>query len=131
MQESRKQPSDEMVAQLSKAWLTAYAAAEAPPEWVENQQLDWMRFGYFDALWRFVVQLCEDVSADDDEAIRQIAVDPLWNLIQEWPDAALAAIDAEADVHRKLIRALASVVAPTDLAQQQIAEIVDRHGRNG
>lgn len=131
MHESLKPPSDELIAQLSRAWLTAQTADEAPSDWVESQQDDWVRFGNYAAMWRFVLRLCQDVSDDDDDTIGMIGAGPFWSVIHEWPDAALTAIEAETDLHPTLLRALSGVVAPTDLAQQRIDAILARHGRGG
>jgi hypothetical protein len=127
MHESPNPPSDELIAQLSHAWLAAQTAGEAPPEWVADQQLDWLRLGNYTAMWRFVLRLCQDVADDDDDAIAQIGADPFWNVIQEWPDTALAEIEAETNPHPMLLRALSSVIAPTELVQQRMDEILARH----
>jgi len=131
MNESLKPPSDERIAQLSRAWLTAQTRDDAPPEWVVEQEDDWVRFGNYAAMWRFVLRLCQDVSDDDDNTIGMIGAGPFWSVIHEWPDAALTAIEAEAEPHPTLIRALSIVTTSTEIVEQRIDAILARHGRGG
>jgi hypothetical protein len=131
MNESPNPPSDELIAQLSRAWLTAQIGDEAPPEWVEDQEVDWVRFGNYAAMWRFVLRLCQDVSDDDDDTIGMIGAGPFWSAIHEWPDAALTAIEAETDPHPTLLRALSGVIAPTEIVERRIDAILARHGQGG
>lgn len=127
----RSEPNGKLIARLSEAWLAAEAADEASPEWVGDQQLDWISAGNFTGLWHFVLRLCKDVSDEDGETIAQIGVDPLFNLVHEWPDEALTAVEAKAASHPTLLRALASVMPPTDVVSRRIDEIIARHGGGG
>jgi hypothetical protein len=131
MHEALNPPSDELIAQLSRAWLTAQIGDEAPPEWVGEQEDDWLRFGNYAAMWRLVLRLCQDVSDDDDNTIGMIGAGPFWSVIHEWPDAALTTIEAETDPHPTLLRALSIVTVPTEILEQRIDAILARHGLGG
>jgi hypothetical protein len=122
-------PSDERVAKLSRAWLDSNPADGGPPYWVQGEQLDWVGRGDFESYWRFVLRLSEDVADDDTETIEQIGVDPLWTLVNYWPDAALDSIEGEAGTHSKLLQALAMVIPPTDVAGMRIDAILAAHGK--
>jgi hypothetical protein len=122
-------PNDERISRLARAWLTATMASEQPPDWVEDETLGWRGRGDFGSLWRFVLRLCDDVADDDTEAIEQIGVDPLWTLVNYWPDAALAAIEEEADTQPKLLGALSIVIPPSHVAGSRIEAILAQHGQ--
>jgi hypothetical protein len=44
---------------------------------------------------RFVLQLCCDVPADDQDGIGMIGASPLEDLIKAWPDLALSLVESE------------------------------------
>ena len=125
-----KQPtSDADIEQASAAWLARRAAGDAPPEWVQDLQLDWVRFGDYEATWRFVLRLCKGVADDDRDTIGMIGADPLHDLIVTWPDAVLTSIEAEVVTNPTLLQALTTIVTQTQHIRGRIDTILARHGQ--
>jgi hypothetical protein len=120
--------SGERVAELSGAWLDSNPADGGSPYWVQGEHLDWVGRGDFESYWRFVLRLSEDVADDDTETSEQIGVDPLWTLVNYWPDAALESIEVEAGTQYKLLQALAVVIPPSDVTGMRIDAILAAHG---
>jgi orotate phosphoribosyltransferase-like protein len=67
-------PNDADIARASAEWLACRAAGDAHADWVEDLTLDWLRFGNYKAMWRFVLKLCADVPKSDHETIGMVGV---------------------------------------------------------
>jgi hypothetical protein len=123
----RKPTSDADIEQASAVWLARRAAGDAPPEWVQDLQLDWVRLGDYEATWRFVLRLCKGAADDDRDTVEMIGADPLHDLIVNWPDAALTSIEAEVDANPTLLQALATIMTETQPIRRRIDAILARH----
>lgn len=87
--------------------------------------------GDYEAMWRFVLKLCEDVAHDDSELIAMIGVDPLNGMIITWPDEALALIEAEVATNSTLREALSIVLTDSPTVRDRIDAILGGHGPQG
>jgi hypothetical protein len=108
MTEGTSPPSSE-IARVSAAWL-AYVASDDPEhEWASDVAEEWTAEPNYEALHRFVLQLCADVDANDTDVIGRIGAGPLEDLIVKWPHRALAIVEAEVGTNRTLLKALGTV----------------------
>ena len=96
--------SEQDIEQVSAAWLASQATEEPPDGWVERWQTRRCVDGDYMVMWRFVLKLCQEVAADDSDTIGMIAADPLWCVIDNWPDRALTSIEAEVETNPRLLR---------------------------
>jgi hypothetical protein len=102
-----EQPTDSDIARASAAWF-AYQATEAEKyDWVRDLQDRWREDGNYEAMWRFVLELCKDVANDDDDMIGMIGAAPLEDMIVSWTDTALRLVEAEVKKNPTMLRALA------------------------
>lgn len=121
-------PSDEEVARVSEAWLALQATKESQYDWSVDAKETWREAGDYSAMLRLVLQLCRDVALDDDERIGMIGVSPLEDLIEEWPDAALALVEKEVESNPVLLQALKFVWTRQPAVRDRIDAILAAHG---
>lgn len=121
-------PDLNLVERAAGDWLSARAADIPPSEWVHDLQIEWLTTGQFDALWKFILRLCERVDPKHKSIVALIGADPLFELFLEFPDRAIEAIESVGDEQPTLIEALSIVDAETDETQSRIDAIVARYG---
>jgi hypothetical protein len=125
---SEQDDNVDLVERAADSWLAARVAGEAPSEWVHDIQLEWMTTGQFESLWKFILRLCEIVDPKDKEIIALIGTDPIFELVCEFPDQAIEAIENMGNKQPTLIEALSIADAESDEIQSRIEAVVARYG---
>jgi hypothetical protein len=120
--------SDRDIDRVSAAWLASQAGDEHSKDLVESWQDTRFIGDDYEAMWRFVLKLCEDVEPDDTETIGAIGVDPLWGMVNRWPDTTLRLAEAEAATNPTLVQALAIVLTSEQSVRNRMDAILARHG---
>jgi hypothetical protein len=121
-------PSDADIARASDEWFACQSAGD-PADWVEDLTLDWLRFGNYKAMWRFVLKLCADVPASDRKTIGMVGVGPLYDMVAWWPESTLTLIETEGHTNATLQRALRAVITSKQPVRERIDAIVARYER--
>lgn len=123
------QERPDLIARASASWLATAASDNAPDEWIEDLQTEWIGTDQFEYFWRFILKLCETVDPDNKEIIDKIGVDPIVTLILEWPDQTLQAIEDAAAQQPTLINALSIVMGGSEEVDVCIDAILARYGK--
>jgi len=108
-----KNPSDERLAEVSRAWLRYVSKdREKPdpddPDWWAGQLVMGLH-GDLETEWRVVLSLCS--LADNEKVAEMIGVGPIEDLLVNYGERAMDVIESERDPSPAMRRALASVWA--------------------
>jgi hypothetical protein len=108
-----RNPSDERVAEVSRAWLRYESKDREKPD---PDDPDWWAIelvmglhGHIETEWRLVLSLCS--LADNEKAVEMIGVGPIEGLLSNYGEQAMDVIETEKPPSPTLRRALASVWA--------------------
>jgi hypothetical protein len=112
--------------QISAAWLASATAGGDLDDRVACWLDKWLMAGDYMAIWRLMLMLCRDVASDDSDTIEMIGHD-LSRMIEEWPDPALALIEAEVAGNPTLFKALLNVSRGGKVTADRIDAILIRH----
>ncbi|HEV3322343.1 MAG TPA: hypothetical protein VG147_09160 [Solirubrobacteraceae bacterium] len=118
--------SDSDIQQVSAAWLAARSADESVDDWVEDWQDERRIQGDYMAMWRFVLRLCDDVQDNDSDTIGMIGVDPLWSMVNRWPDVTFTLLEGDAAKNLILLKALSSVITDDPAVRDRLDAILAR-----
>jgi hypothetical protein len=118
--------SDSDIRQVSAAWLAARSADDPVDDWVEDWQDRRGIRGDYMAMWRFVLRLCDDVQDGDSDTIGMIGVDPLWSMVNRWPDETFSLLEGEVAKNPTLLEALSSVITDDPAVRDRLDAILAR-----